>query len=51
MRLFKECGKFRCVYIEEFTTEMFTITQVLTNLPEAQYQIKEIVNYDPPDFY
>ena len=51
--------------MEDFTEEIFTISNVLTNLPVPRYQLKEyngdvvvgsffedeLVRYDPPEFY
>ena len=65
VRIFKERGTFHRGYMEDFTEEIFTISNVLTNLPVPRYRIKEyngdvvvgsffedeLVRYDPPEFY
>ena len=65
VRIFKERGTFHRGYMEDFTTEIFTITEVLNNLPVPRYKLKEyngdevvgsffedeLVRYKPPEFY
>ncbi len=65
VRIYKERGTFHRGYMEDFTTEIFTIVEVLINLPVPRYKIKEyngdevvgsffedeLVRYDPPEFY
>ena len=65
VRIYKERGTFHRGYMEDFTTEIFTIVEVLLNLPVPRYKIKEyngdevvgsffedeLVRYDPPEFY
>ena len=65
VRIFKERGTFHRGYMEDFTEEIFTISNVLTNLPVPRYQLKEyngdvvvgsffedeLVRYDTPEFY
>ena len=65
VRIFKERGIFHRGYKEDFTTETFIITKVLTNLPVVRYKLKEVngdeivgsffqdelVLYNPPEFF
>ena len=65
VRIYKERGTFHRGYMEDFTTEIFTINKVLNNLPVPRYKIKEengdevvgsffedeLIRYDPPEFY
>lgn len=65
VRIFKERGTFHRGYKEDFTTETFLITKVLTNLPVVRYKLKEsngneivgsffqdeLVLYNPPEFF
>jgi hypothetical protein len=65
VRIFKERGTFHRGYKEDFTTETFIITKVLTNLPVPRYKLKEangdevvgsffqdeLVLYNPPEFF
>ena len=65
VRIFQERGTFHRGYMQDFTTETFIITKVLTNLPVPRYQLKEfngsevigsffqdeLVKYDPPESY
>ena len=65
VRIYKERGTFHRGYMEDFTTEIFSIVEVLLNLPVPRYKIKEyngdevvgsffedeLVRYDPPEFY
>jgi hypothetical protein len=41
VRILKERGTFHRGYMQDFTTETFIITQVLTNLPVPRYKFKE----------
>ena len=65
VRIFKERGTFHRGYKEDFTTETFIITKVLTNLPVVRYKLEEangseivgsffqdeLVLYNPPEFF
>ena len=65
VRIFKERGTFHRGYMEDFTTEIFTINKVLNNLPVPRYKLNEyngdevvgsffedeLVKYNPPEFY
>ena len=64
VRIFQERGTFHRGYMQDFTTETFIITKVLTNLPVPRYQLKEfngsevigsffqdeLVKYNPPEY-
>ena len=44
VRIWGERGQFHRGYLEDFTTEFFTISKVLRNLPFPKYIIKEYNN-------
>ena len=41
VRIFKERRTFHCGYIEDFTKEIFTISNLLANLTVPRYHFKE----------
>ena len=65
VRIYQERGIFHRGYMKDFTPEIFTIIEVLLNLPVPRYTLKEyngdvvkgsffeeeLVRYDPPEFY
>ena len=65
VRIFKERGKFHRGYMEDFSEEIFTISNIDTNLPVVRYKLKEfngneivgsffqneLIAFIPSDFY
>ena len=65
VRIFQERGKFHRGYMEDFSEEIFTISNIDTNLPVVRYKLKEfngneiigsffqneLIPFIPSDFY
>ena len=65
VRIFNERGQFHRGYMEDFSEEVFTISEIDTKLPVTRYKLKEydgneiigsffqneLISYTPSDFY
>ena len=65
VKIFNERGQFHRGYMEDFSEEVFTISEIDTKLPVTRYKLKEydgneiigsffqneLISYTPSDFY